>query len=108
MKLVNGDPKSFLFEVRVPEDVTGDAWSWDEKHRCHVLTVDRTVPHWGILRSIEQGVYRDGAVANDIINYSVGVKEYQGSLVVQFQLRYHGDLKVREHKYLVQATFNFY
>jgi hypothetical protein len=73
-----------------------------------LLVVEKSIAHWGVIRSIEMGIERNGDPVQNISTYSIGVSAGQnGRPIFKLQLwdRYVDD--VRNNSYRVFATLNF-
>jgi hypothetical protein len=103
MKLTSGPSSSINFRMEIPRGFPPHVPATPQ-----VLVVEKTVPHWGILKSIELGVYRDGTIANDIATRNIGIQERDGELILTFQLLDETTNSVQLHSYNFEATINFF
>src|SRR3954465_9683876 len=74
MKLNAGPSSSIKFCEEIPK-----GFPLHVPTTPQVLVVEKAVPHWGVLKSIELGVYRDGTIANNIATRNIGIQEKDGA-----------------------------
>jgi hypothetical protein len=110
MKLVYGPAEQIRFSV----DTKSGHFHWNSSRgpRANlVLTVEDSIPHWGVVRSIEAKVLRDGCVAEDMQVSNIGITEkaLDGKNVIdlQFEVQHFGKEDVTQHTYAVVATVEF-
>lgn len=66
------------------------------------------IPFWGILKSHEVAILRDGRQVFDIATQTVGVKRNQiGRYILKFQTNDHTVKSIVDHEYEIDAVFNF-
>jgi hypothetical protein len=103
MKLTSGPSSSIKFCKEIPK-----GFPLHVPTTPQVLVVEKAVPHWGVLKSIELGVYRDGTIANNIATRNIGIQEKDGELILTFQLLDETTDSVQLHAYNFEATLNFF
>ena len=104
MRLTYGpaDPLTFCKEIPIGSDP-------ESPSTPDVLAAVKSVPYWGLVRSMEIGVYRDNKRAFDISTTNIGISSdpKTGSLLLKFQCHDPGKI-VKDHAYRVEATIEFY
>lgn len=70
--------------------------------------VEQRVDNWGVFRSMEIGVRRNGEPADDVAIRNMGVKESNGQLILSFNLRDETKISAGDYSYVVDATISFY
>ena len=71
-----------------------------------VFVGETVIPHWGVMKSIQIGTYRDNQPAFDIHQYDMGVKLSGGEIRLQMQFRDKGR-DVSQHVYRVEGAIQF-
>lgn len=70
--------------------------------------VEQRVDNWGVFRSMEIGVRRNGKPADDVAIRNMGVKESNGQLILSFDLCDETKISTGNYTYAVDATISFY
>lgn len=87
-----------IFEKgEAPNDPTGP----------QLLVAEGNISHWGIIRSIEMGIERNGVPVQNISTYSIGISAGQNGPKFKLQLWDRQVDDVRNNSYRVFATINF-
>jgi hypothetical protein len=102
MKIVNQADSVILFEKIIPKGTP-----LNDPVQPQLLVAERNISHWGIIRSIEMGIERNGASVQDISTYSIGVSAGQNGPNFKLQLWDRCVDDVRNNSYKVTATLNF-
>ena len=74
----------------------------------NLIVFEGPIPCWGILKSTEVGVFRDGVRADDVGTRTIGVSEVQGSVWLKFQMYDPTVTIVMDHSYMLSAQLHFY
>jgi hypothetical protein len=102
MKIVS-QPQSVLhFERIVPKGTP-----LNDPAQPELLVAEGSISHWGIIRSIEMGIERNGVPVQNISTYSIGISSGRNRLELKLQLWDRYVDSVQNNSYKVTATLNF-
>ena len=106
MKLYSGLGAS-SFDITFRKEVAKGA-SLNDPGDPNLIVFEGPIPFWGVLKSTEVAVYRDGARADDVGTRTIGVSDVDGLVWLKFQM-FDGTVgTVTDHSYVLEAQLHFY
>jgi hypothetical protein len=102
MKIVSQPNSVLLFEKIVPKGTP-----LNDPAQPQLLVAEGSISHWGIIRSIEMGIERNGVPVQNISTYSIGTSSGRNGSKLKLQLWDRYVDSVQYNSYTVTATLNF-